>query len=665
MKKVTIKEMTLINFRGHQNLKVHLSNETTISGDNRLGKSTVFDAFVWLLFGKDQFDRKDHEIIPIIGGKRLERVDSEVSATIDVDGREICLKRVLHQKWVRRRGTAEEVFDGTETQFFWDDVPLKAGEYKSRVDLLIEESIFKYITNPASFLSLHWTNQREILFTIAGTISDVQIAESKAEFRQLLDTINGKSFAEFKKEISARKRKLNESLETIGPRIDQTAKLMPEKKDWNAIEENINLCDLTIKGIDEQLTDRSKAIRGQYEEIQQKQAAINELKTKQRDLINQLNQAEQQKAFDQNQNRIKLQNELSATARLKTTRQSEFDEARRSLDNLKAKSLTISNEVENLREKWHSENAKEYKGQSDCLVCPVFGTSCGDPAAQSKHVEATEKAIAAFFQEKERKLDEINTEGKKKTEELGFINTRVQDAETYLKEAETNLANAGNEHARISNELANTPEVVAELTDKPADITQWVELQEGIAVLTESIVEIKPVDNSDLNTKKAELVAKRDQLKKDLSDRELISRYHQEIEKLKAEASELSQQIADIEKTEFAMAEFTKVKIDESERRINSLFQIVKFQLYDKTIDGNEFECCIALNKAGVPISATNTAERINAGLDIIRTLSGFYNVSAPIFCDQAESNNNYLKTGSQMVFLRVTKEPVLTVSNF
>jgi hypothetical protein len=112
------------------------------------------------------------------------------------------------------------------------------------------------------------------------------------------------------------------------------------------------------------------------------------------------------------------------------------------------------------------------------------------------------------------------------------------------------------------------------------------------------------------------------------------------------------------------MAEFTKVKIDDCERRINGMFQIVKFQLFDKTIDGNEYECSIATNKQGVPISATNTAEKINAGLDIISTLSTFYNSSAPIFCDQAECNNNYLLNGSQMVFLRVTKEPVLTISN-
>jgi hypothetical protein len=92
------------------------------------------------------------------------------------------------------------------------------------------------------------------------------------------------------------------------------------------------------------------------------------------------------------------------------------------------------------------------------------------------------------------------------------------------------------------------------------------------------------------------------------------------------------------------------------------MFEIVKFQLFDKTNDGNEFEVCIPLSKAGVPIAATNTAEKINAGLDIIRTLSGFYNVSAPVFIDNSEAVNRFIDINTQMVYLEVTKEKVLTI---
>lgn len=681
MKKVNLKNMTLTNFRGHKDLTVQFSELTTISGDNRLGKSTVFDAFVWLLFGKDQFDRPNHEITPIVNGKRLEKVDSEVSATVIVDGREMSLKRVLHQKWVRKRGTAEEVFDGTETLFFWDEVPLKAGEYKARVDLLIEETIFKLITNPSTFIGLHWTKQREFLFNIAGTITDQQIAESNPNFKLLLEAINGKSFVEFKKELSARKRKLNDELDTIAPKIDQTTRLMPEAKDWTALEKELGEVEASITSVDVQISDRSKAIRGQYEEIQGKQKDINDLKTKQRDLVNMKETEAHQEAFKSNQNRSEISNLVETAFRKFKTSENDREDARRGLETLNTKAKNLNADIEALREKWTAENEREYKVQVDCLVCPVFGSVCGDLDAQVKHSEDKKKAEKAFFDTKEKNLEVINQEGSKKADELGFITGRIKDGEKYLKEASEKVTALEKEYQDLFKQL-ETMAVAKPVQIIASELPYWQELDKQIKEIEATITEVAPVDNTELNNRKAELITKRDQLKKQLSSRETIISFNQEIEKLKVSASEIAQQISDAEKTEYLIQKFDTIKIEEAAKRINGLFTIVNFQLFDITIEAlarlendkakgvfidlNNYytPCCIATNKLGIPISATNTAERINAGLDIIATLSAFYNVSAPIFCDQAESNNNYVNVGAQMIFLRVTKEPVLTISN-
>src|SRR5574344_500824 len=126
MKKFIIKKLSLTNFKGHKSLHIEFSDKTEISGRNATGKSSVFDAFIWLLFGKDQFSRKDYEITPIIDEKMLEKVDSEVEAEIENDGQKLILKRVDHQKWVRSSGSSEEVFDCCETLYYINDVPLKA-----------------------------------------------------------------------------------------------------------------------------------------------------------------------------------------------------------------------------------------------------------------------------------------------------------------------------------------------------------------------------------------------------------------------------------------------------------------------------------------------------------------------------------------------------------
>lgn len=662
MKTVILNSLTLINFKGHKNLTVNCRQETHISGRNATGKSSIFDGFTWLFFGKDQFDRKDYEIIPTVEGKILDRVDSEAIGNISVDGIAMELKRVLRQKWVRRRGTTEEVFDGCETLFFVNGVPKKAGEYKAVIDGIIDETIFKLITNPATFLSLHWTKQREFLFQIAGTVSDAQIAASDPKFAALLDMVKGKSLADFKKEISSQKKKLKDALDNIQPRIDQTTKLTPEVKDWAQIESEIKKTQARIDEIDSIIGDRAKAIRGQYEEIQSKQEEINGLKTNQQTILNNAKAKAQQDHFEKNQARTKLENDVKSELFAVKNAENERDRVSDDIANLRRKVKVLESEIEKLRADWTAENEKEYKAQDGCLICPVFNTECGDATANSKHQEGQEKAKQAFFEAKEKRLDAISQDGKVKSEELSKLNSTISEAEITLKSLTDKVVGLSAKHDQLKQQLELTPaqglsEVIAE------NIPEWKILQDRIAAIEATMQTVTPVDNSDLVKEKSEISAKLDELKKDLSSRDIIAQHKAEIERLNEEGSSLAQQIADLEKTEFTIDDFTKYKINESEQRINRLFSIVRFKLFDKTIEGNEFECCIATNRNGVPISATNTAEQINAGMDIIATLMKFYNVSAPIFCDKSESVNEYIKPGAQMIFLEVTKEPVLTIN--
>ena len=661
MKQVNLKSLSLTHFKGHKAISIAFADSTTISGDNRMGKSSIFDAFTWLLFGKDQFDRKDYEIFPIVDNKRLDRVDAEVVGTLSVDGTIITLKRVFRQQWVRPRGASEEVYKGNETLFYVNDVPKKAGEYKAVIDGIIDEGLFKLITNPSAFLEMHWTKQREILFQIAGTVSDAEIAASNPKFKALLDTLNGKPLAEFKKEIAARKRKLNEAMEEIQPRIDQTARLMPEAKDFEEIEGEIMDIDVELSAISMKMSDRSEAIRGQYNEIQEKQGKINALKSQQAEIIQQAKTKAQQEAYEANQQRAEIEQSVATALRKLKNAEADREEVKGNAERLAQQVKSTLTEIESLRKRWSDENEREYKGNDGCLICPVFGTECGDPTALGKHQEAQEKAKAAFMSEKEVKLEAINDLGKSKVQELEALNKRMEAMEANLKQLSTGIVTLDKEHEALKQQLASTP-IVQPKEVKAVELTEWVKLSEEISAIEATISEVKPVDNSDILPRKQELSERRDNLKQKLTDRETIARLQQEVKRLQAEGSSLAQQISDLEQQEFTVAEFTRAKIEESEGRINGLFKIVRFKLFDTTNDGNEFEACIPTNTFGIPIAATNTAEQINAGLDIINTLTQFFGAKAPIFCDRAESVNEYIAAGSQMVFLRVTKEKTLSI---
>ena len=655
MKEIKLKSIALTNFRGHKSTTIdQFSDLTTISGDNGTGKSTIFDAFLWLLFGKDQFDRKDFEIIPTVNAQMLEKVDSTVQAQILFDGRLLTLTRTLHQNWVRPRGQSEEVYKGNETLYQWDGVDIKAGDYKARIDLMVEETIFKLITRPEAFLNLHWTKMREFLFQMSGTISDAEIAASNPNFFTLLEMVNGKKLAEFKTEIRAKKKKAKEELETVQPRIDQTTKLMPANRDFAAIEAEIKRIDNEIIVLDEQIQDRSKAIRGQYEAVQQKQKDINDLKTKQLQVVNTKTQQNQQDAFKANQQRTELQNEFNTVKQNLKSAESDMETAKNGIDTLRKLKESKINEVEKLREDWEAENASEYKAKDGCLVCPVFQHECSDSTAASKHVEAQQKAKASFLAAKNTKLDNLDNQGAKLNEEITAIEVRISNGQSIYDAAKLKAEELNAKYNEIGHKLGETKEATPEAVIA-SELPEWQELDKQIKAIEATIDDVKPVDNTELNTKKAELNSKRDGLKNDLTARETIARYTKEIKELNSRASELAQQIADLEGQEFTIDAFNKVKIEECDRRINGMFSQVRFKLFDYTNDGNEFETCIPTNLNGVPYAVTNTADQINMGLDCITAISKFYNVLAPVFLDRAESINAPNVTGSQMILVKVT----------
>ena len=169
------------------------------------------------------------------------------------------------------------------------------------------------------------------------------------------------------------------------------------------------------------------------------------------------------------------------------------------------------------------------------------------------------------------------------------------------------------------------------------------------------------VDTSALQAAKADWNRQRNELSTRLAKRGAIKRCDDEITNLDARGKELSQAIADIERDEYIIGQYTKEKVELVESRIAKLFTMVKFKMFDYTIDGNVVETCVATVK-GKPFPTVNTADQINAGLDIINALCAYYDVNAPIFIDNRESVNNLIPTTSQIINLVVTNDPELKV---
>lgn len=651
MKQVTLKSLTFVNFKGEKERTTNFNADvTTISGGNGLGKSRHFDAFIWLLFGKDTKDRKDYEVKTRINGQELHNVECSVSGVIVVDGEEITLKRAFVEDWVKPRGQVERVFKGNHTECWWNETPVKVGEYTKRIEAIIDSSVFKMITNPAFFVNMDWKLQREQLFQLAGTITDAEIASQKPEFALLLDKISGKSFADFKAEIAAKKKRLKGELDQNQPRIDQTHKMMPENEDFHAIEMEIERADREIADIDKAIADVTAAIRKQYDKEQAKQKQINTLKSECQQIIFKAKEQAQNAAFEANSKRRELESsikdkkrELDSVKKDITNGQVEVARIHRDIDKLKEEQDTIRNE-------WYKENGKKYDGGT---ICP----HCGQELPESMLSQARE----VFNRAQADKCNEITEKGKNLGARIAEKEARVESIKESIEESKKQSESLTKEIEILEASFAGIP-VVDVAAVVPENIPEWVAKQKEIADIEATVsTDNTGIDTKDLQSQKATWNASRDELKARLAKRDAISRCEKEISQLEENGKKLAQQIADVEREEYTIEQFTKTKIDECEKRINAMFKFVSFKLYDYTFDGNAVETCVPLVD-GVPYGSANTAGQVNAGLDIINTLCRHYGICAPIFIDGRESVNEIIPTESQIINLVVTKDNKLKI---
>lgn len=656
MKSIILKSLTMTNWRGEQSRTTDFNAvSTTIAGGNGLGKSRHFDAFMWLLFGKDKEDRKDFNIKSIVDGQPLTKTDSEVIGVLDVDGETITLRRVFAEDWVKPRGQVEQVFKGNKTECYWNDTPVSVTEYQKRVNSIIDDSVFKMVTNPYFFANMKWQDQREHLFQLAGTITDHEIACESLEFAALLDRIKGKSFADFKKELSARKKRLKDDLVQIQPRIDQTQKLMPEVCDFAAVEAEIADIETEIEKADKAITDVTERIKQQSEAVQERQRKINALKSKRQQVLFDAQSKAKEEAFGANANRRELQERINATRREIQCYVQDENSANTQLERLQRQIQDLTAKIDDLRADWFKENEAEYSGETTCHCC-------GQELPEAMKEEARER----FNQYKQARLNEITRCGK-------VFKTDIEETEKRIAEVEQDKRNAiagskmkEDEFYILEKELAEVSEV-KQAEVNPDEIEEYAELTKQIADLEEQLNEAHTsTDSTDAyKTRKKELSDLRDEAKTKLADRERIEQFKKQIADLEDKGKDLAQQIADAESEEYTVRQFTKAKIDECEKRINGLFTMVTFRLFDYTIEDNKkenpIETCVPLVN-GVPFAVANTAGQVNAGLDIINALTRFYGVTAPIFIDNRESVNEIIDTKSQVINLEVTDDKHLVI---
>lgn len=663
MRTIHLRSLTLLGWRGEQERTTTFSpTETTISGANGLGKSRHFDAFLWLLFGKDSQGRKDESLKSYdASGKTTDKAPCEVSALLEVDGKPLKLRRAFVEEWVKPRGQAEEVFRGHHTECFWDDVPVSVTEYSKRVSALIDETTFKLLTSPTFFASLPWRDQRALLFELAHTPTIEDVAGSSPEWRALLDRLAGKSLADFRRELSARKKRLREELATIQPKIDQLVVLMPAWQDVPPLEHELQQIEEREAEIDQALASHAELLRLRDAQATQLEEKIATLRREQRQILEEEKTRVEELNYQAGAERRDLQRQIQEAEEEQKRLRAEIATLEGRATTATERSQAIATRVNDLRTAWVAEKQTAYQGETTCPHCRQALPAVQIYQAKDIWQRAKQERLQQIADEASRLKDEHAQELAHLQEILPTLEAKRQE-ERKAEEAER----------KLRYQYSQLPSATTLRPTPPEQLPAWREKEAEVATLTAQR-EAKQSDTYTDSTQayqseRRKLSARRVEIHRLLDTQRQRDDYIQRKEALTQRGSDLSQQIADAEREEYQATSLCLRQVAESEEAVNQLFHGVTFRLFEYTNEDRErafpVEACVPLAD-GVPLAVANTARQITAGLEIIRRLAEHRDISAPVFIDNRESIQHLPDSlPAQIINLRVTDETELTITH-
>ena len=636
-------KLELLNFKGLKSFAINLNGDVVIRGDNATGKTTVFDSVCWLLFGKDSLDRADFEIKTLDGGNPIHKVNHEVTGTFTLDeGGTVELKRVYREKYSSPRG-GEVTLTGHTTDYFVDGVPKKEKEYKEIVNSLVDENIFKLITNPLYFNETYsWQNRRKLLLEMCGDISDEDVIAEYSELKALTDILSGHSVDDHRKVVAAKKTAINKELDMIPVRIDEALRGKPTiDTPRDVLIQEISLATTTLETLE---ADKALLVNGH---------AVVDTRAELRDVQRRLMARESELQMEYKKQSALKSNEYDMVVSELNNLSSKVESTKHRLDTSNRDIQRIESVIDELMYQRQQVNEDAFVMDID-EACPT----CGQKLPAEQIQAAREKAETKFNLRKSKQLEELNQSIELKQQDIENIKKRdaglepVETLEALIKAKELVKQTITDEIGQLTAPVLDDDSIYADL--KAEEFMLQMKLDESN---TDHSEEIADIDKRIATTKEH-----RFNLETELNKYEEAKRIDTRVAELESQQAELAAEKSKLDEASYLMDEFVKAKVNMLEDVINSRFKLARFKMFNIMLNGNVEECCETTYK-GVPYRSMNNAARINVGLDIINALTSYFKVNAPVFIDNAEAVTEFVPVNSQTIKLIVDEsEPQLVV---
>ena len=645
-------ELKLNNFQGIRNLSIDFGGKSaSVYGDNGTGKTTLYNAMTWLLFDKASTGAKNFTPKTRDGSGDAHHLDHSAEGVFQTDeGRIVTFKKVYHEVYKKKRGSATEEFSGHTVEYYVDGVPEKEKTYTETVLRLFggDAEKAKMLTMPDYFPEqLDWQTRRKILLDVCGDITDEEIIAGNDDLAELPSFLQMAgtsdqfySIDEYKKIASAKKAEINKQLTELPARIDEAAQAIPDVSNLNQ----------------EELQERIFALQEQKSELEREKASLSVEDIATVELRKQIAELRTGLAEGKSEH-ARMYAELNAQLAAETmAAQADVNRLRSEIGMIAAEISATTDELRRT-EKLRDSLIDEYRAvqqerfAEEQTVCPTCGQQLPDERIQALREE--------FNLRRSRRLEEINKRGKSEasremvlslTDKLSTLHATLSDRQNSLEKAEAERSRLNVNMVTITAPAWETTKGYKEITDQIEALT--AKLSDAGASSTEAQKaydeKIRAVED-DVRTAQESLMSF-----------SIARTQRRRIDELEATEKRLSAEYDELEKGLYLCDRFTKAKVDALTDRINRKFKSVRFRLFQDQINGGLKEGCDVMipvdGETLVPYADANHAARINAGLEIIDTLSEHWQISTPVVVDNAESVTHLAGTKGQLIRLVVSE---------
>lgn len=639
MEKAVLKKVVLENFMCYAHAEFDFYAITKIMAKNGKGKSTIATAYLWCLFNCD-YELKDNPVVRReVDGKFIDDMDTSVELTLDVDGKEITMKKVQKRTYSKDGSSYKD-----DNKYFVNDVPKTLKDFNAYLD--VDTTAFKMCSNVNAFLNQKPAEMREYLFGLVGDVTDLDIASQKAELAELVPLLEKYTTEELSAMNKATKTKITKDL----PILDGQIK---EKERDIQLKQAIDVSDLELQknSLKEQITDcvakqtDNDKLLAEYDKAS---SDILNLKFELNDMSRKANE-------DNVKARREIENKISDKQFLiKQTEKSIADTEGRIVLQKNTVNI-IDRQLHDARDKWKTENERKFDETS--LICSY----CGQEYPEDKK----EQLRADFDSHKAEELKAITNNG-------NLIKTKLDENKKILEDLQKELPQHKESLVMLNAAIADLEKQLLEL---PQEID--VSTTEEYKALEQQITEKEQAMHkaNDISAVKTELKAQETALRQQLAECESqiaksdTAADEQRLEELRQTKIDSEQNKANAEKILDLLDELDKAKNEALTEAVNSHFSLVKWQLFEYAKNGNYKSCCIpTVDGKSILTTMSNKGNRILGRVDICNSIQKISGISVPIVLDDSESlsTDNQKKVAemvdSQLIMLIVNGSEKLEI---